>query len=117
MEGMSQSESQIQTDVLKFLKGEGVFCWRQNNHATFDQHTGQYRAHAGLKGVPDIIAIIGQTIGGQTIGQFVGFEVKTPKGKLSADQVLFKKRTLRHGGAYFVVRSVSDAREALASLR
>ena len=102
---MSQPESKIQSAVLKRLKEKGVFCWRQNNLAVYDPKIRRYRAHTGLKGVPDIIAIID--------GQFVGFEIKTPRGKQSADQLLFQKKTERHGGKYYIIRDVSEVDEIL----
>lgn len=105
---MATPEGKIQAAVLNYLKKEGVFCWRQNNLPVYDKKINGYRAHTGLKGVPDIISIIN--------GRFVGFEVKTARGKQNADQKLFEKRTNQNGGAYFVVRSVDDARKALELL-
>lgn len=98
---MSQTpEGKIQAAVLKRLKKQGIFCWRQNNLAVYDPKMNGYRAHTGLKGVPDILAVIN--------GIFTGFEIKTPRGKQSVDQVLFEKRCKRHGGAYHVIRDVKD---------
>jgi len=101
---MSTPGSKLQTAVLKKLQEAGVFCWRQGNHPVFDKKLnngyGGYRAHAGLKGVPDILCIIDS--------QFVGIEIKAGKDRMSPDQVLFQKRCERHGGKYLVVRSVSD---------
>lgn len=62
-----------------------------------------------MRGTPDIIAVID--------GLFVGFEVKTPRGKQSPDQVLFEKRLTNAGGRYFVVRSVDETRSHLQQLR
>jgi hypothetical protein len=53
-----------------------------------------------MKGVPDIICIIN--------GQFVGIEIKAGKDRISADQMLFKKRCERNGGRYYVVRNPED---------
>ena len=106
---MSTPEGKIQKEILNFLRDHDIFHWRQNNQPLWDKNLnggrGGYRAHIGIAGVPDIIAIID--------GQFTGFEVKTPRGKQSADQVLFERRCKRAGGAYFVVRSVEDVRVAL----
>lgn len=101
---MAEAENKIQSATLKKLQKAGIFCWRNNNNAVWDSHLnngfGAYRSFGGLKGVPDIIAIVK--------GQFVGIEVKTPKGKLSPEQVLFKKRCVRNGGKYLVVKHVDD---------
>lgn len=58
-----------------------------------------------MPGQSDIIAVIN--------GQFIGIEVKTPKGVLSADQILFKKRLENAGGKYIVARSVADIKDIL----
>ena len=97
---MATPEGKIQAAVLKRLKEAGVFCWRQNNTATFDLKMNGYRSFNGLKGVPDILAVMG--------GQFTGFEIKTPKGRQSADQKLFEQRCVRNGGAYHLIRDVKD---------
>ncbi len=102
---MATPEGKIQKEILDYLVSQGVFHWRQNNLPVYDPKIGCYRAHTGLKGVPDIICIIK--------GQFVGIEVKTPKGKQSADQLLFEKRCKRNGGDYIVARSVQDVKDHL----
>jgi len=85
---MSTPGSKLQTAVLNKLHKKGIFCWRQNNQPTYDPKLnsgyGGYRAHAGMKGVPDIICIIK--------GQFVGIEIKAGKDKMSPDQIIFKNR-------------------------
>lgn len=53
-----------------------------------------------MKGVSDIIAVID--------GRFIGIEVKTKRGRQSADQILFQKRLERAGGVYVVARCVED---------
>ena len=75
---------------------------------------GGYRSNPyNMKGAPDIIAIIPAE---NHIGQFVGFEVKTPKGRVSPDQILFGKSSERAGARYYIVRSVADTKEALEEL-
>ena len=103
MADMATPESKIQSAVLKRLKKQGIFCWRQNNLAIFDPKMNGYRSFNGLKGVPDILAVIN--------GKFTGFEIKTPKGRQSADQKLFQQRLERNGGDYYLIRDVSDLDE------
>jgi hypothetical protein len=103
---MSTPESKIQNKICEALAKAGVFFFRVNNGAVFDQHLnngyGAYRSLGkwAMKGVPDIIVIID--------GVFVGVEVKTMKGKMSPDQHLFKRRLERAGGKYYVVTSPDD---------
>lgn len=96
-------ESKIQSAVLKYLQGKGIFAWRQNNLAVYDPKLNGYRSHTGLKGVPDILGVIK--------GQLVGFEIKTPRGVQSSDQILFQKRLERNGGKYHIIRSLDDIKK------
>jgi hypothetical protein len=107
---IKKTESQIQTEVLNYLLRKGIFCWRQNNQAVYDKKLNNYRAHVGLKGVPDIIAITPAT-SKQCGGIFVGIEIKTSKGKLSVDQILFRDRCYRHNAEYHVVTSLEDIKK------
>lgn len=97
---MPTPESKIQTAVLFHLQKQGVFAWRQNNLAIYDPKMNGYRAHNGLKGVPDIIAVIN--------GIFTALEIKTPRGRQSSDQLLFQKRLERNGGKYHLIRSIEE---------
>lgn len=105
---MQTPESKIQTAVLKYLLKQGVFAWRQNNLAVFDPKLNGYRTHNGLKGVPDILSVIN--------GRLIGWEIKTPRGRQSADQMLFQKRLERNGGKYCLVRSLDEAKEMYSKL-
>ena len=106
---MSTPGSLLQNKVLKYLEGEGVFAWRQNNQPTYDPKIGGYRSHNGMKGVPDIIAVIN--------GVFIGAEIKAGSDKMSADQLLFQRRLTRAGGKYFIIKSVDDAKKMLHEIR
>ena len=106
---MATPEGKIQTAILKYLKARGYFCWRNNNGAVHDQKMnngyGGYRSNPSLmKGIPDIILIPDD-------GIFTGIEVKTPKGKQSADQMLFERRCKRKNAHYYLVRSLDDVKE------
>lgn len=98
---MSTPEGKIQLAILKHLRKKGILCWRNNTGGTWDPKLQIYRSNPYIMpGAPDIICIID--------GFFVGIEVKTPKGKQSADQILFEKRCKRHGGKYTVATCVAD---------
>jgi len=97
-------ETDIQKAILDYLSVKRIFHWRQNNGAIYDPKIGGYRSHTGMKGVPDIICVID--------GQFVGIEVKGPRGRQSADQKIFERRLIENGGKYILAKSVTDIEEA-----
>jgi len=61
----------------------------------------------GEKGLPDIIIIVPPT------GRFFGMEIKSEKGRLRPAQKEFSEKLIDAGGAYRVVRSLKEAKEAL----
>lgn len=101
---MSTPANKLTAKVIKKLTEAGVFFWRQNNLPIFDPKLnsgyGAYRSHSGMKGVPDIICIIH--------GQFVGIEIKAGNDRMSEHQILFKKRCVRNGGKYLIVKKPED---------
>lgn len=100
---MATPEGKIQLEILKFLRANGVFCWRAQPH-TYNARLGIHVANPyAMPGQPDIIAILSG-------GQFCGIEVKTKTGRQSADQVLFQKRVERLGARYIVARSIDDVK-------
>ena len=104
---MATGENKVQSGILTWLHEQGIFAWRQNNQAVYDQRLGHYRSHTGLRGVPDIIAVID--------GRFIGIECKTKTGKQSSHQALFQKRLENNGGLYILARSVKDVQEVLTT--
>lgn len=103
-------ESTIQGKICKYLESKGYFFWRSNNTATYDQKLnnglGGYRSQGQYTqpGLADICVV--------SDGGFMIFlEVKTPKGRQSADQKLFQKKCERIGCEYYVVRSVDDVKD------
>lgn len=65
----------------------------------------------GPVGMSDLIGILAPA------GRWIGLEVKTGKGKLRPDQVLWLDLIRRRGGFASEVRSVDDARAALQRAR
>jgi hypothetical protein len=105
---MSTPEGRIQLAILKKLKANSIFCWRNNNTNVYDPKLGGYRYNPSLtKGVADILGVLPD-------GRFLAIEVKTPKGKLSKDQALWGKRVRENGGIYIVARSVGDISSLLS---
>jgi len=108
----NKTESQIQTEILEYLTKRGHLCWRNNNQPTFDKRLnsgyGGYRSQSKWipNGMPDIMVI-----NKEEYGQLWGLEVKTPKGKPSAHQLLMQKRFHLANARYEFVRSVDDVKK------
>ena len=66
------------------------------------------RSYSVMKGVSDIIALIG--------GKMICIEVKTPKGKQSPHQVEFQKNIESNGGYYFTVISIENLCDNLRNI-
>ena len=82
------TETEIQYGIKQYLEIKGYFCFK--NHQSF----GSY------KGIADLFAIKGN--------KNLWIEVKTPKGKLSQYQKDFRDDIQKHGGYYFVAKSIDD---------
>ena len=94
-------EGQVLKDIIKYLSFRKHFWIRINTAGIFDARRGVYRPSPNvMPGTPDLL-VIHQT-------QPVFIEVKAPKGKLSADQLLFKAMCDEHGVEFAVARSVED---------
>lgn len=107
----STPEGKIQLAILKYLRAKGIFCWRNNTMGLWDPKLNLYRSNPyNMPGAPDIIAITPVT-SKQQGGIFVGIEVKTPRGKQSADQILFEKRCATCNAEYHVVKSLDDMKK------
>ena len=98
-------ESDIQSAICDYLAMKGRCFWRSNNIPGFNRNGDgtitmrRLPAHTP-RGLPDIIVIRG--------GAFYGLEVKTTKGRQSPEQKEFQSMVEKHGGKYFVVRSIDD---------
>lgn len=66
-----------------------------------------------ITGAADLVGwcseIIGPSHVGQRVGRFLSIEVKTPTGKLSDAQEIWRRNVRKYGGNAMVARSVSDA--------
>jgi hypothetical protein len=85
-------ESYVQRQILDYLALKGIFHYRKNSGGFMDSNKHFYRF--GALGSPDIICVIK--------GQFVGIEVKAPKGKLRDSQVEFRKNLEAADGRYIL---------------
>ena len=80
--------------------------WRQNSGTVF---MGNRCIKLGEDGLPDIVVVVPPG------GRLLGLEVKSAHGSLRPKQKEFQSKLNDVGGAYFVVRSLKQAQEALAT--
>lgn len=101
------SEEQIEHQILVYLNvTKKGFFWKNVSAGYFDGRSfRKHKSPFAINGTPDILGIIH--------GDFVGFEVKSAKGKPSEAQEAFKKKALSVGARVCVVRSLSDVVQAL----
>lgn len=94
----------IQRAILDYLTMKGFLAWRNQAIPVPIRRgrniVGLRRADPFTKGMPDIFCLIN--------GRFYGLEVKNEKGRLSEDQIKWKERIEKAGGAFLLVRSVDD---------
>lgn len=106
-------EKELQKTILDWLEYKKIFYWRNNSGAMISEYKGKMRfMRFGEVGSPDIFAIKmvfpcpGNGIIG--IGQIIGIEVKSPKGKMSKFQEKFKEEFEKAGGIYILAKSLED---------
>lgn len=101
-------ESKIQGEICKYLEKKQYFFGRSNNAPIFDKKLnsgyGAYRTQGrwSHQGMSDLWLL--------HEGTFIAIEVKSKKGKASADQKLYETRVRSNGGEYYVVRSIDDVK-------
>ena len=105
METLKEKESDIQNSICEYLQIRGRCFFRVNNIPAFNRQDGGGITMRRLpkfqpKGIPDLIVVAG--------GLFFGLEVKTKIGRQSPEQKEFEANVKKHGGKYFVVRSIED---------
>lgn len=98
-----KTEHEIQNEILVYVTQlPNTFAFRMNTGAT---KVGDRFVSFGLKGQPDIFAIIS--------GRFVGIEVKAAKGRQSEAQKNWEENCTQAGGLYVLARSVEDVQNFL----
>ena len=111
---MKETEAQIQKAILQWGQYKKVLMHRINVIGTPLHKAGKtiYRPSTN-KGMADIHA----TVMVNKIPVSVWLEVKTKKGRISANQKAFQESVEAAGGFYYVVRSIEDVEFALAVVR
>lgn len=100
-------EMQIQRQILDYLKEVDGYFFRTNNIGVPLHGGGGYRP-SPVKGLADILGVFK--------GWFIAIEVKSAKGKVSADQAKFLTQIRNNGGHAIVARSVDTVIEYLTHL-
>lgn len=93
---MIKPESSLQTKVVAYLKGRGIYCLNLFG----DGFSG--------KGKPDVIVCIN--------GLFVAFELKVDENDMQDDQIIHKRRIERSGGLHYCPRSLGEVIEIIEEL-
>jgi hypothetical protein len=105
---MSQSEAQIQHDILlAFGAHPRLRLWRSNSGAA--RNSAGRLVTYNFKGCPDLSGFIGPE------GRAFFVEVKSATGRQSLEQRQFQAICQRFGAVYCLARSVEDVRRALVA--
>lgn len=106
-----QIESDIQRDICHYLEKQGHLFWRFSPE-TFNAKLGIHIKHRFISnGLPDIMLLHPGDTKQFPSPCMIGLEVKTPKGKPSADQLLMQRRFNLVNHEYHIVRSVQDVKD------
>ena len=110
---MKETEAQIQKSILQWAAAKRILMFRINVIGTPLHKGGKtiYRPSTN-KGMADIHC---QVLVNK-IPVSVWLEVKTKKGRISANQKAFKDSVEAAGGYYYLVRSIEDVELALAEV-
>lgn len=101
-----KTEQDIQRDICHYLEKQGHLFWRFSPE-TYNAKLGIHIKHRFVpNGLPDIMVI-----DREQYGQLVGLEVKAPKGKKSAGQILMQKRFHLNNARYEFVTSTQDVKD------
>lgn len=99
-------ETEIQKQVCEYLANKNHFFWRNNNTPIYDIRKKVFRAMPKytMRGIADILVI--------TDGGFVVFlEIKTTKGRLSADQRAFRSKCEEVGAEYYIINNKDQLKD------
>ena len=98
------AEADLQRKILRFLRSQGLLFWRFSPE-TYNGKLGIHVRHEYIpNGLPDIMVLT---------DKLIGLEVKAPKGKPSANQLLMQRRFKALGHEYHIVHSVAETKAIL----
>ncbi len=104
------TESQLVRACLQYLTLQGFLCWRANA-AAVPLKGGGFRRFAGIRGVADILCVLGPSTGRP--GVLLAVECKSATGRMSPHQEWFRDALTVAGGLYVLVRSLADLEAGL----
>lgn len=96
-------ESEIQKQILDYLKFLKIFCWRNNTVGIYNKKLNRYvKSGSGtMKGVGDILCCLPD-------GKLCSIEVKRPNKLPTKEQREFMNEINKRGGLAFVASSLDD---------
>lgn len=95
-----KQHNELLNRILILLHSHQLGRFWSNATGAIKSSNGHFQRY-GLKGSSDILGI-------SKCGQFVAIEVKTGSGRLSKEQVNFRKMILDNNGLYTVIRSETE---------
>jgi len=105
------AEADIQRDICRYLKKQKHLFWRFSPE-TYNAKLGIHIKHEYMpSGLPDLMLVHPGDTKEFPHHTFIGLEVKGPRGKPSADQILMQKRFGLANAEYYIVRSVDEVKE------
>ncbi len=102
---MAGYENELTAQIILELSNAGHFARRNHVGKVKDEH-GRWHSFGLCKGASDIIGLT-------NAGQFIAIEVKSPKGKLSDEQVAFLRMVENKGGLAIIARNIDDVRNRI----
>lgn len=114
-------EADLQRDIMVALGAEDGVVVSRNNVGVAQYGGARVEYGVGGKGAPDLLVEVRVDLGRPSLAGFVWvalwIEVKTETGALSKDQVRWHAAARSLGRHVAVVRSVEEARRAVAHTR
>jgi hypothetical protein len=98
---LSQPEADLKRAIVEALHRIGVWAFRNEQG-----RRGRIAMGCGI-GSPDIFVVL------RPSGRLVGLEAKVGPTKPTTNQLAWGHKLQEYGGAYFVVRSVAEALDAV----
>ena len=94
---MSNPETELQHEILEYLKLRGIFSWRNNAGLIIKGRV----IHMSPAGSPDILGVLND-------GRMLAVEVKMPRKNLSTKQAEFLAELKDNKALAFVAHSISE---------
>ena len=98
-------ESDLQKQILDYLRWRGIFCWKSNTTGIYDPVRKMFRTNH-YKGVADIIGIAKG-------GFLIAVGVKMKGNKPSPEQVQFIETIKQFGGVACIAYSLEDVEKLI----